>query len=93
MTKPLSITQAQILTSATHHPKRLAEAPSNLPAAARNAVFQSMLGAGLLEEVSGDEDTVLRITEAGMVALSAQGSSETGGEAAVSAQEGGAAQP
>jgi hypothetical protein len=57
MTKPLSPTQLQILTSAAEHPARRADAPLNLPAAARNAVFQSMLRAGLLEEVTAAEGT------------------------------------
>jgi hypothetical protein len=65
MRKPLSPTQLQILASAAQHPARLAVAPPNLPAAARNAVFQSMLRAGLLEEVSCDGGIVLRITEIG----------------------------
>jgi hypothetical protein len=88
MTKPLSPTQAQILTSAAQHPERLAEAPPNLPAAARNAVFQSMLKAGLLEEVSADNCTALCITSAGLAALDAPAASETGGETVVGAQEG-----
>jgi hypothetical protein len=93
MMKPLSLTQAQSLTAAAQHPSLLAEAPPNLPAAARSAVLQSMLRAALLEEVSGAEGTVLRITEAGLTALGAQGVPETGREAAVGAQEGGAGQP
>ena len=88
MMKPLSPTQLQILTSANQHPARLAEAPAYLPAAARNAVLQSMLRAGLLEEVSTDEGTALRITEAGLAALGAPGASERGAEAVVEAQEG-----
>lgn len=51
MTKPLPPTQAQILTSAVQHPARLAEAPANLPAAARSTVFRIMLRAGLPDAV------------------------------------------
>ncbi|WP_458094220.1 DUF3489 domain-containing protein [Roseomonas sp. WA12] len=89
MTKPLSPTQAQILTSAAQHPARLVEAPSSLPVAARNVVFQSMLRAGLLEEVSGDDGTLLRITAAGLTAVGAPGAAEPAKEAVVGAQEGG----
>lgn len=73
MTKLLFPTQLQILTAAAQHPARLPEASSNLPAAARNAVLRSMLRAGLLEEVSGAEGTVLRITEAGLAAVGTRG--------------------
>jgi hypothetical protein len=51
MMKPLSPTQAQILTAAAQHPARLAVAPPNLPSVARNAVIRSILNAGPLEEV------------------------------------------
>jgi hypothetical protein len=88
MTKPLSPTQAQILTTATQHPDRLAEPPANLPAAARNAVFQSMLRAGLLEDASGEEGIVLGITEAGLAEAGAVGATELAGEAVAGAQEG-----
>jgi hypothetical protein len=88
MTKPLSPTQAQILTSAAQHSALLAEAPPNLPAAARNAVFQSMIRAGLLEELPTEDGSVLRITEAGLAAVDAPGASETGGEAVSGAREG-----
>jgi hypothetical protein len=50
MTK-LSNTQSIILTQASQHEARLAVAPSNLPAAARQAVFRSMLKNLLLEEI------------------------------------------
>lgn len=69
-------------------PAQLAEAPLNLPAAARNAVFQSMLRTGLLEEVSGDHGTVLRINEAGLAAVGALGAAESAVDATVGAQEG-----
>lgn len=88
MTKPLSPTQAQILASASEHPARLAEAPPSLPAAARNAVFQSMLRTGLLEEVFGDESVALRITEAGLAAVFALGAPDSAAEATVKPQEG-----
>ncbi|WP_052402288.1 DUF3489 domain-containing protein [Muricoccus aerilatus] len=91
MAKPLSPTQAQILTTAAQHPAKLAEAPPNLPAAARNAVFQSMLKAGLLEEApdpGGSPTKVLRITTAGLAAVGVPSMAELVGEAAQVAQEG-----
>jgi hypothetical protein len=51
MTK-LSDTQSIILSQASRHEALLATAPANLPAAARQAVFRSMLKNLLLEEVS-----------------------------------------
>ena len=93
MTKPLSPAQAQILTSAAQHPNRLAEAPPNLPVAARNAVFHSMLRAGLLEEVTGGEGAVLRITEDGLAAVDPLGAAEPAGEADAGGQEGRDGQP
>jgi hypothetical protein len=79
----LSDTQRQILAAAAQHDTRLATAPPSLPAAARNAVFRSMLKHGLLAEVpalpeySGlgwrqDEAgawLALRITGAGLQAI------------------------
>jgi hypothetical protein len=50
MTK-LSDTQSIILSHASRHEGRLATVPANLPAAARQAVFRSMLKNLLLEEV------------------------------------------
>jgi hypothetical protein len=50
MTK-LSDTQSIILSQASRHEALLAAAPVNLPAAARQAVFRSMLKNQLLEEV------------------------------------------
>jgi hypothetical protein len=50
MTK-LSDTQSSILTQASQHEALLAIDPANLPAAARQAVFRSMLKNLLLEEV------------------------------------------
>ncbi|MCR0985290.1 DUF3489 domain-containing protein [Roseomonas populi] len=95
-TKPLSPTQAQILAAAAHHPAQLAEAPLNLPVAARNAVFQAMLKAGLVEEVPATGDgtaMVLRITAAGLAAVGASCTTEPAREAGVGAQEGGEGQP
>ncbi|MFH5927571.1 hypothetical protein, partial [Roseomonas sp. SXEYE001] len=92
MTKPLSPTQLQILTAAAQSPARLAEAPPNLPAAARTAVFQSMLRAGLLEEVpapDGGTTIALRITAAGLAAVGAPDAAET----AADVQEGGGLPP
>ncbi|MFC7544079.1 recombinase family protein [Siccirubricoccus deserti] len=48
----LSDTQRQILAAAAQHEHRLAIAPRGLPAAARNAVFRSMLKHGLLAEIT-----------------------------------------
>ncbi|MFC0386838.1 DUF3489 domain-containing protein [Muricoccus vinaceus] len=90
MTKPLSPTQAITLTAAAQHPARLAEAPRNLPAAARNAVLQSMLRAGFLEEVSNPEGgpaMVLRITPAGLRAVVAPVSVKVGRGVAADALE------
>jgi DNA-binding MarR family transcriptional regulator len=96
LTKTLSPTQARILSAAAQHPARLAEAPPNLPAAARNAVFQSMLKAGLLEEVpdpDGGTAMVLRITAAGLASVGGKPSPEEPAvEAATAAQEGGEGQ-
>ena len=91
MTKPLSPTQAGILSTAAQHPAQLAEAPPNLPAAARNAVLQSMLRAGFLEEVSnpeGDPAMVLRITPAGLRAVGAPVTVKVSRGVAADAQEG-----
>jgi len=91
MTKPLSPTQAGILSTAAQHPVQLAEASPNLPAAARNAVIQSMLKAGLLEEVpdpEGDTAVALRITPAGLRAVGAPVTVRTGGEVAADTREG-----
>src|SRR5829696_7775478 len=49
-TMKLSDTQSLILGKASQHLERLATAPQGLPAAARNAVFRSMLKNGLLAE-------------------------------------------
>jgi hypothetical protein len=79
----LSDTQRQILAAAAQHDARLATAPGSLPAAARNAVFRSMLKHGLLTEVPApakygglgwrqDEAgtwIALRITDAGLQAI------------------------
>lgn len=51
MTRPLSPTQAQIHRAAAQHRAGLAEAPPNLPGAARNTVLHSMLKVCVLEEV------------------------------------------
>jgi hypothetical protein len=46
----LSDTQRLVLSTASQHEARLAAAPAGLPAAARDAVFRSMLRNGLLAE-------------------------------------------
>ncbi|MFC7543741.1 hypothetical protein ACFQU2_35770 [Siccirubricoccus deserti] len=79
----LSDTQRQILTAAAQHDARLAAAPGGLLAAARNAVFRSMLKHGLLTEVPAQTEYVglgwrqddagtwiaLRLTDAGLQAI------------------------
>jgi hypothetical protein len=85
MTK-LSDTQSLILSQASQHEALLATAPANLPAAARQAVFRSMLKNQLLEEVPApaehrnlgwrqDEEgawVALRITNDGLRAIGAK---------------------
>ena len=57
MTK-LSDTQRAILTGAAQHGVGLARAPKTLPAAARNAVFRSLIKNGLLTEISAPRDFI-----------------------------------
>ena len=87
----LSDTQSLVLSRASQHERGLAAAPQGLPAAARNAVFRSMLKNGLLVECAapreyaglawredaGGARIALRITDAGLRAI--------GGEPDVSA--------
>ena len=79
----LSDTARVVLSRASQHPDRLAEAPKHLPAAARDAVVRSLLKHGLLAEAPcprehlalasrQDEDGVqiaLQITSAGLRAI------------------------
>ena len=79
----LSDTQGLILSRASQHEQGLAAAPKRLPAAARNAVFRSMLKNGLLEECAAPREyaglawredadgtrIALRITDAGLRAI------------------------
>ena len=79
----LSDTQSLILSKASQHEQGLAAAPKTLPAAARNAVFRSMLKNGLLAECAAPREyaglawredadgarIALRITEAGLRAI------------------------
>lgn len=79
----LSDTQRVILSKASQHDAGLVTPPPGLPAAARNAVFRSMLKRGLVMEIRAtreyaglawreDEDSrsmVLTITEEGMRAI------------------------
>jgi surfactin synthase thioesterase subunit len=79
----LSDTQSLILSKASQHEHGLAAAPQGLPAAARNAVFRSMLKNGLLaecaapreylglawREAAGGARIALRITDAGLRAI------------------------
>ncbi len=79
----LSDTQSLVLSKASQHEHGLVVAPKTLPAAARNAVFRSMLKNGLLAECAAPceyaglawrEDAdgariALRITDAGLRAI------------------------
>jgi hypothetical protein len=79
----LSDTQPLVLDRAAQHEARLAAAPTGLPAAARDAVFRSMLKNGLLAECAApcehaglawreDADgtgVALRVTDAGLRAI------------------------
>jgi hypothetical protein len=79
----LSDTQRVILSAAAQHEMGLARAPKNLPAAARNAVFRSLIKNNLLIEMNAprehvglgwrqDEDgtcIVARITDEGLRAI------------------------
>ena len=91
----LSDTQGLILGQARQHEQGLAAAPKTLPAAARNAVFRSMLKNGLLAECAAPRECLglawredadgariaLRITDAGLRAIGVQ-PGEEGGAAA-----------
>ena len=52
----LSDTRSLILNEAGRHEQGLAAPPRDLPAAARNAVFRSMLENGLLEEYAAPRE-------------------------------------
>jgi hypothetical protein len=79
----ISDTQRQILTAAAQHEHHLAIAPHGLPAAARNAVFRSMVKHGLLAEITAPAEyaglgwrqdeagdwIALRLTDAGLQAI------------------------
>lgn len=77
----LSHTARAVLTAASQHPDRLAMLPARLPAAAQRSVVQSLLKAGLLEEVEAksdypswrqtdaDQAVALHITYAGLLAV------------------------
>jgi hypothetical protein len=84
MTKPPTDTQRAVLRDAAAHPHGLAAPPPHLPPAPRIAVAKALLGVGLLTRTVGDEDqhpglawrldgqgVLLRITEAGLEAISA----------------------
>jgi len=57
MTK-LSETQSMILSAAAQHQMGLAHAPKTLPAAARNAVFRSLIKNNLLTEINASREQV-----------------------------------
>jgi hypothetical protein len=94
----LSDTQGLILSKASQHEQGLATAPKTLPAAARNAVFRSMLKNGLLAECAAPRECLglawredadgapiaLRITDAGLRAIGVDPSEE--GDAAASSR-------
>ncbi|MDB5377731.1 MAG: hypothetical protein JWR00_2177 [Rubritepida sp.] len=87
----LSDTQSLILSQASRHEALLATAPANLPAAARQAVFRSMLKNLLLAEVpapaehrdlgwrqdEGGEWIALRITSDGLRAIGVEAEEPT----------------
>jgi hypothetical protein len=93
---PLSETQRQILAAAAQHDAWLATAPPSLPAAARNAVFRSMLKHGLLTEVPAPAEYValgwrqdetgawiaLQITETGLQAIGEDATERSSGRLA-----------
>ena len=93
MTK-LSDTQRVILSAAAQHEMGLARAPKTLPAAARNAVFRSLIKNNLLTEINAprehvglgrrqDEDgtwIVARITDEGLRAIGIDPNEATPGE-------------
>ncbi len=54
----LSDTQRVILSAAAQHEMGLARAPKTLPAAARNAVFRSLIKNNLLTEINAPQDYV-----------------------------------
>jgi hypothetical protein len=83
----ISDTQRQILADAAQHEAQLAFSPTGLPAAARNAVFRSMIKHGLLAEIPAPQEYIgcgwrqdeagawiaLRITDVGLCAIGANG--------------------
>ena len=92
----LSYTQSLILSQASRHEALLAVAPKTLPAAARQAVFRSMLKNQLLEEIAAPAEyrglgwrqddggawIALRITNEGLraIGVEAQAPSDLGSE-------------
>ncbi len=92
MTK-LSDSQRVILSAAAQHEMGLARAPKTLPAAARNAVFRSLIKSNLLTEINApqehvglgwrqDEDgtwIVARITDEGLRAIGIDPNAEDAG--------------
>ena len=80
----LSTTARAVLTAAAARGDRLAQPPDHLPAAAQRAVVQSLLKAGLLEEIAANDDQhawrttedgtrhALRVTDAGLGAVGAE---------------------
>src|SRR4051794_39060210 len=103
MTK-LSVTARAILTAAAARDGGIAIPPERLPAAARRAVVQSLLKAGLVQEVAAEDHQpawrttegggrfALRITDAGLHALGVD-TVETGAHNAPQAAETASAAP
>ena len=69
-TPKLSDTARSVLIAASAHPHQLAIAPVRLPAAAQRAVMQSLLKAGLLEEIEAEDNKLaLRVSKTGLEAI------------------------
>ncbi len=74
----LSETQSLVLSKASEHPMGFALAPKHIPAAAREAVYRSLVSKGLVTQhvaMQGEvdfawqDDTCLRISDAGLRAI------------------------
>ena len=66
----LTDTARAVLTAACDHPEQLAFPPAHLPAAAKRAVVQSLLKAGLLENILAEgSQPSWRVTGAGLLAI------------------------
>ena len=102
MSKPstLSATARAVLAAAAARGDRLAQPPDHLPAAAQRAVVQSLLKAGLLDEIAADDDQpawrtvegdarlALRITGAGLRAVGVEPATPQSADPSATAQGG-----